>query len=79
MATLVSFRSMASSTTMAAWMPSWAAKRKMESSLGAAAARGLSAHWVIDAEPAAGQMILVMPFSWRCLSPAITTPVFTGR
>ena len=35
------------------------------------------AHWVIEAEPAAGQMILVMPFSWRCLSPAMTTPVFT--
>jgi hypothetical protein len=37
----------------------------------------LSAHWVIDAEPAAGQMILGIPASCRNLSPARTTPVFT--
>ena len=63
---------MASSTTMAAWMPSWAAKRKIERSFTPALL-----HWVMEAEPAAGQMILVMPFSWKCLSPAMQTPVFT--
>ena len=72
-ATLVNFRLIASSTTIAAWMPSLAAKRKMERSFGPFG----PAHWVIEAEPAAGVMILVMPFSWRCLSPAMTTPVLT--
>ena len=72
MATLVNFRLMASSTTMADWMPSWAAKRKMERSLTPALL-----HWVMEADPAAGVMILVMPFSCRCLSPASATPVFT--
>src|SRR5438105_9599469 len=71
MATLVNFRLIASSTTIAAWMPSWAAKRKMGRSW------ALFTHWVIDAEPAAGVMILVMPFSCRWRSPAMTTPVFT--
>src|SRR5262245_46429740 len=54
-------------------MPSWAAKRNMKRSFGPSG----FAHCVIDAEPAAGVMMRVMPFSWRYLSPASTTPVFT--
>src|SRR3954468_5354264 len=71
MATLVKFRLIASSTTIWAWMPSWAAKRKMESS------GALPSHCVIEADPAAGVMILVIPFPSRWRSPAMTTPVFT--
>src|SRR5437763_6119671 len=71
MATFLKFRLMASSTTIEAWMPSWAAKRKMGRSW------ALPTHWVIDADPAAGVMILVIPFSSRWRSPAMTTPVFT--
>src|SRR5208337_3148875 len=72
MATFVSARLMASSTTMADWMPSGAANRNIERSVTPAVT-----HWVMVADPAAGVMILVMPFSWRYLSPASATPVLT--
>src|SRR5260370_40142020 len=50
-------------------MPLLAAKRKIDRSW------ALPTHWVIDADPAAGVMILARPLSPMWRAPALATPV----